>query len=149
MGAAEVALQPCDGQLPTNFPNLPFTSAATAAGKVKVFPYLCNVAVAPAARRRGVAKRLLEICEEIAARQWNHDRIYLHVGSSNTAAVQLYEASGFEAVPDDKRIPTSALGKLMMDVLAEENLMYLYKDLHVYSQRPFISGLDSEDGLLF
>lgn len=133
VGAAELALQPCDGQLPTNFPNLPFTAAATAAGKVKVFPYLCNVAVAPSARRRGVAKRLVEICEEIAARQWNHERLYLHVGSGNTAAVQLYETRGFEPVPDDKKVPTSAVGKLIMDILAEPNLMYLYKDLRKYS----------------
>jgi ribosomal protein S18 acetylase RimI-like enzyme len=128
VGAAELALQPCDGELPTNF-NLPFTAAATAAGSVECFPYLCNLAVAPAARRRGVAKRLVRICEEIAMRQWDHDCMYLHVGSGNAAAVALYENSGFVPVPDDERIPTSALGLWIMATLAEPNLKYLYKNL--------------------
>lgn len=131
VGAAELALQPCDGQLPTNLPNLPFTAAAMAAANVEVFPYLCNLAVDPAARRRGVAKRLVQICEEIALRQWDHDCMYLHVGSGNAAAVALYEDSGFVPVPDDERPPTSALGIWIVAAFAEPNLKYLYKHLVV------------------
>lgn len=58
---------------------------------------ILNLAVAPAARRRGIARALLE-----EALDWFAEResaeVYLEVRESNGAAQALYRASGFEAV---------------------------------------------------
>jgi ribosomal protein S18 acetylase RimI-like enzyme len=55
-------------------------------------PYLCNLCVADAYRRRGLAKLLCEVGEQLVANQWNKDIMYLHVEKNNTAARQLYES---------------------------------------------------------
>ena len=58
---------------------------------------ILNLAVAPAQRRRGIARCLLE-----GALEWFADRrsaeVYLEVRESNAAAQALYRAAGFEAV---------------------------------------------------
>jgi [ribosomal protein S18]-alanine N-acetyltransferase len=54
-----------------------------------------NIVVAPAARHRGLGKRLLEALMD-AARETNSSAIFLEVRESNTAARTLYEGSGFE-----------------------------------------------------
>jgi [ribosomal protein S18]-alanine N-acetyltransferase len=56
--------------------------------------HLMNIAVDPAARRRGVAVRLLDAMLERAG----HDASYtLEVRTSNTPAIALYERFGFRA----------------------------------------------------
>ena len=130
VGSAELALQPCDGQLPSNFPSLLGAGAAP----IELFPYLCNVAVTPAARRRGVAQRLVEICEEVAVRHWEYECMYLHVSSGNEAAVKLYLNAGFKPAPDNDKgaSPTSPLGIWLTETFLEPNLTYLHKELPVY-----------------
>ena len=55
---------------------------------------ITNVAVAPAARRRGVARALLtELKQQLACR--NVSRIVLEVRVSNEPAIRLYEQLGF------------------------------------------------------
>ena len=54
-----------------------------------------NIVVAPAARHRGIGKRLLEALFD-AARETNSSAVFLEVRESNTAARTLYEGSGFE-----------------------------------------------------
>ncbi|HEY3615316.1 MAG TPA: ribosomal protein S18-alanine N-acetyltransferase [Candidatus Sulfotelmatobacter sp.] len=54
-----------------------------------------NIVVAPAARHRGIGKRLLETLLD-AARETNSSAVFLEVRESNTAARTLYEGSGFE-----------------------------------------------------
>ena len=67
-----------------------FVLARAAADEVEVL----LVAVAPAARRRGIARRLLEAALARAARA----RVaHLEVRVSNTAAIALYEGLGFVA----------------------------------------------------
>jgi uncharacterized membrane protein YgcG len=56
--------------------------------------YISNMAVAPAARRRGVARRLLAGAVRTAG-LWAEPSVWLHVGSANAGARQLYAAAGF------------------------------------------------------
>ncbi|MBQ9413904.1 MAG: ribosomal protein S18-alanine N-acetyltransferase [Clostridia bacterium] len=53
-----------------------------------------NLAVAPDHRRQGVASRLLDAADDVAARE-GLSRLTLEVRPSNTAAVALYEHHGF------------------------------------------------------
>ena len=53
---------------------------------------ILNLAVDPAARRRGVARKLLEIELQRAKTQW-----FLEVRASNSSAIKLYESAGFRA----------------------------------------------------
>ncbi len=53
-----------------------------------------NIVVAPAARRKGMGKRLLEALVA-AARETDSASVFLEVRESNTAARSLYETAGF------------------------------------------------------
>lgn len=55
---------------------------------------IANVAVAPAARRQGVARALLAALERLAAER-GLSRLTLEVRVSNTPAIALYEGAGF------------------------------------------------------
>lgn len=58
---------------------------------------ITNVAVAPQARRRGVARALLEeLTVQLAVRRI--ERIVLEVRVSNDPAIRLYEQAGFQTV---------------------------------------------------
>ena len=54
-----------------------------------------NVVVAPAARQKGLGKRLLDALFA-AARKTNSSSVFLEVRESNAAARTLYEKAGFE-----------------------------------------------------
>lgn len=60
-------------------------------------PYISNLAVSPQSRRQGVGKQLLFACEELV-RQWEYNRIYLHVLDDNTPARRLYAKAGYYRV---------------------------------------------------
>ena len=63
---------------------------------------ITNVAVAEGARRRGVARRLLEtLAERLMERGVR--RIFLEVRVSNTPAIRLYESLGFEIAGTRRR----------------------------------------------
>lgn len=70
-----------------------YCSFHQAAGEMEIL----NIAVAPALRRRGLARRLfglvLQICRNLGIEQG-----YLEVRRSNAAAIALYESFGFAAV---------------------------------------------------
>ena len=53
---------------------------------------ILNLAVDPAARRRGVARHLLETELRRVKSQW-----FLEVRASNSSAIKLYESAGFRA----------------------------------------------------
>jgi len=55
---------------------------------------LLAIATRPDARRRGVARRLLDAVS-VAARAAGGQRVSLEVARNNVAAVRLYESSGF------------------------------------------------------
>lgn len=54
-----------------------------------------NIAVAPSAQRKGIAKRLLKALFA-AARETNSETVFLEVRESNTPARRLYESAGFQ-----------------------------------------------------
>ncbi|MBP3311954.1 MAG: ribosomal protein S18-alanine N-acetyltransferase [Butyricicoccus sp.] len=59
--------------------------------------YITNVAVAPAARRRGIARALLQkLTEHAQARKLTF--VTLEVRKSNAAAIALYAGQGYEQV---------------------------------------------------
>src|SRR5690606_24580420 len=57
--------------------------------------YIANVAVLPEYRRRGIARRLVEACMDLA-RERGARTILLDVVAGNAPAVSLYERLGFE-----------------------------------------------------
>ena len=59
--------------------------------------YISNVAVAPAARRKGIADDLIETLTEIA-RERELSFVTLEVRQSNDPAIRLYEKHGFTEV---------------------------------------------------
>lgn len=73
-------------------PIVGFITARIAADEIEIL----NLGVAPDERRRGVAKALLQ-----AALKWGTEnqarRAFLEVRASNSAAIQFYEAFGFQS----------------------------------------------------
>jgi ribosomal-protein-alanine N-acetyltransferase len=59
------------------------------------YGYIQTLEVAPDHRRRGIARELLTRVEE-SARAAGALTIWLHVDTENAAAIQLYEAHGYE-----------------------------------------------------
>jgi [ribosomal protein S18]-alanine N-acetyltransferase len=59
--------------------------------------HLLNVTVAPSLRRLGIGLRIMNAIESVAAQQ-SMPRIILEVRPSNTAAVNLYHALGYEEI---------------------------------------------------
>lgn len=56
--------------------------------------YVSHMAIAPSARRQGIARALLAEVVELA-KERGEDRLYLHVEPSNAPAVSLYESAGY------------------------------------------------------
>jgi ribosomal protein S18 acetylase RimI-like enzyme len=65
------------------------------------FTYVASMAVAPAARRAGVARALLAAAERVAARHWRDAQACLHVYQDNAPAIAAYAAAGYEAIYAD------------------------------------------------
>lgn len=62
--------------------------------------YLCNIAVDPKFRRRGIARKMLVACEELTKSR-GFRTLYLHVRMGDEGARALYESSGFVEVDSD------------------------------------------------
>lgn len=64
-----------------------------------------NVVVAPAFRRHGIGKQLLDFADEFA-RHHDIDTVELQVAAGNTVAMALYEKCGFEkrSITMEKRV---------------------------------------------
>jgi ribosomal protein S18 acetylase RimI-like enzyme len=63
--------------------------------------YISNVAVLPAARRRGVARELIAEAQRRAA-QAGVRALYVHVAADNESARALYASAGFEVEAEEK-----------------------------------------------
>lgn len=61
------------------------------------YPYISNLAVKNIYRRQGIARQLLNRCEQIA-HSWGYDAIQLHVLNQNNSAKQLYLSSGYKVI---------------------------------------------------
>jgi len=61
-------------------------------------PYMLNLCVAPAYRRRGLARALLDLTERVVRDVWGDSDIFLHVEDDKAPANALYEAMGYAPV---------------------------------------------------
>jgi GNAT superfamily N-acetyltransferase len=64
-------------------------------------PYLCNMAVDPAFRRRGLATHMLKCAEEYCKSK-GYRRMCLHVRLGDEAARDLYLSCGYEEIQSDR-----------------------------------------------
>lgn len=87
----DLSLQTCDGSLDALQPE---SLSKRKTKYEKLAPYLSNLLVVPAHRRKGLASQLVNACIEEAV-QWGHDSMYLHVDPHVTAALALYISKGF------------------------------------------------------
>jgi len=71
-----------------------FAIVEWSARKGETTAYVQTIEVAPAARRRGIARELLSRAEE-SARLVGARSIWLHVEAENAGAIRLYEAQGY------------------------------------------------------
>ena len=88
---ASATLQVCvpDAAFPPPFPsNKPYRS------------YLANMAVAPEARRSGVASKVIQYAERLT-KLWGFTEMWLHVNIDNGGAFALYKKLGYEIVSTD------------------------------------------------
>lgn len=67
--------------------------------------YVSNLAVQRSARRQGVAKQLLNACEQIGL-EWGFPEIYLHVLDNNHPARRLYFKIGYRLQQIDRTFTT-------------------------------------------
>ncbi|BBM97393.1 hypothetical protein MPTK1_1g05370 [Marchantia polymorpha subsp. ruderalis] len=63
-------------------------------------PYLCNMAVSSAYRRRGIGRELLKAAEELAASKGCED-LYLHCRMVDMAPLNMYQGAGYQIVATD------------------------------------------------
>ncbi len=80
---------------------------------VDMRPLLSGLAVSPAYRRRGIAKRLCAEAEA-AAREWGYDEVLLKVDQTNARAIRLYRKLGYRKVgtDDDAERPEASSGRV-------------------------------------
>lgn len=89
----------------------PWASSGNAAKSVRSrYPYLSNLAVRPSHRRRGVARELLLICEQVAL-SWGFQDLSLHVMENNHQARQLYFKLGYRLYQVDSSWSSWLLGR--------------------------------------
>lgn len=61
-------------------------------------PYMLNLCVASAYRRRGLARKLLALSERLVGEIWGDSELFLHVEDDKLPANALYEATGYVAL---------------------------------------------------
>eukprot|EP00929_Paragymnodinium_shiwhaense_P101341 TRINITY_DN6435_c0_g1_i1.p1 TRINITY_DN6435_c0_g1~~TRINITY_DN6435_c0_g1_i1.p1 ORF type:complete len:394 (+),score=110.69 TRINITY_DN6435_c0_g1_i1:81-1262(+) len=118
VGLVDISLWPADGRVKA--PDA--RSKPGCASK----PYMLNLCVSPAYRRRGLAKALLSITERVLADAWRDVEFYLHVEDDKAPANALYEAVGYEAMDYeyDPDFPYSkAEAKVLRDVTWRRKLL--------------------------
>jgi ribosomal protein S18 acetylase RimI-like enzyme len=113
----EVSIEPVDGKLgaPWKFPFRPEPKDTDE-------PYLCNLCVARANRRKGLGRIMCAICEDIVRDLWDKQIMYLHVEKRNLAAQALYASMGYEAAQ-------SPLSAIDAKIAGLENISYYCKRL--------------------
>ncbi|CAM9542890.1 unnamed protein product [Discosporangium mesarthrocarpum] len=132
VGVAEVSLQAPNGCPATAFP-LPLWLKQVFGWPLQAKPYISNVLINPSCRRRGLAKKLMQHCED-QARRWGYEevrdtlvsgpcrrfhgvflrvsrvsrksQVYLHVDLSYLPALQMYSKLGYKAV---ENLPSSKI----------------------------------------
>lgn len=132
LGTATLALAPQEARLPLPQPH----------GAPAPLAYVCNTAVLPAHRRRGVATALLRRCEALAGR-WAHrlgqPALWLHVDADNAPAAGLYGCLGFQEVAPATPAPAAATA-------ARGALRLLRKPVRPFDWSRWLVGEGEEEG---
>lgn len=61
-------------------------------------PFVCDLVIHPAWRRKGVAGSLLRSAEEVCSKEWNEKKVFLLADCDNKAATTLYLKKGYRPV---------------------------------------------------
>lgn len=88
----EIALLNPDGRIISLFDNPLRFSAAQPHDQ----PYLFNLIVADAHKKKGLGKLLCEVTHELVYTHWKKEVMYLHVYEDNIAATALYKKLGYK-----------------------------------------------------
>lgn len=93
--------------------------------EVRYRPLLSNLAVAPEYRRRGIARRLLELAEVTAREAMGFDELLLKVEQTNAPARELYRQLGYKqtdqaTIVEDRFVPLAHLTNLSADLDASD-----------------------------
>ncbi|KAG8462475.1 hypothetical protein KFE25_010300 [Diacronema lutheri] len=94
----ELSVRPLDGRVPFDvLDDLDALLRCVLPSQPPPCAYLCNLCVAPHARRRGIGAALVRASEMVVGSGgWGHDALYLHVGAHDAPTARLYRALGFE-----------------------------------------------------
>ena len=137
VAAVEIRLRDVDPDGPNPLPIFDHIQRTTARARgskpllATPRPYISNVCVSPAYRRRGIAKVLLAASEFLVGPDvWGYDAVFLHVHQSNPPALALYQdASGYHIInhPPPRRDDEPSSG---------DPLLFLYKPLRPDAPEP-------------
>lgn len=64
-------------------------------------PYVADMCVDPAFRRRGIGQQLIRACEDFSRNDIQKSQVYLRVERKNKAGIQLYTGMGYQQVDND------------------------------------------------
>lgn len=130
------ALSPSDRNSPVGFCEVAMLRRRTASGQDAIFPAILNLAVSPAFRRQGIARRLLTTAERYVQRYWTVPEeslednssiiLGLYVDRRNSAARALYLSAGFVDSDDNDNTETDSfifMTKRLVTVDAERMAM--------------------------
>jgi len=81
--------------------------------------YICCMAVSPEKRRQAVATDLLAAGEALAV-EWGHDRVCLHVHTTNVSAQTCYERAGYKIMSTEPAWSTSMIGRPRRVLMTKE-----------------------------
>ena len=76
-------------------------------------PYLCNLCVATAHKRKGLGKLLCEVSQELVVSQWKKNSMHLHFFSRNKAARALYIGMGYKLISSERVDPEDRTNLLL------------------------------------
>jgi len=75
------------------------------------FPYICNMTVKTAFRRRGIGKQLLKACEDLVIKMDAKRRVYLHCRIIDQVPFNMYRKAGYNIVETDNILVWLSLQK--------------------------------------
>jgi ribosomal protein S18 acetylase RimI-like enzyme len=84
-----------DGRANDPSSKLEYLTPSLLAGGVSPRPYLSDLGVVVAHRRRGIARELVSACEQWTRECGGHDKLYLKVEKKNGNAVKFYKSLGY------------------------------------------------------
>lgn len=59
---------------------------------------LSDLMVSPTARRQGIAKQLVQICEETCIKYFHKNQLFIRVEETNIAAINMYKQLNYKII---------------------------------------------------